>query len=93
MSASPTPAPLVDADSFLSTLEGEVSFFRSLMRARPVGIHRTFHILTMRNAIYRDTKIYVSCDAILGKLRELYNLDALEALVRPSNHSLCTALH
>ncbi|KAJ2993093.1 hypothetical protein NUW54_g7782 [Trametes sanguinea] len=40
---------------WLDTVEGEIAFFRSLMRARPVGIHRHFHVLTMRNSILRDT--------------------------------------
>jgi MRG-binding protein len=69
---------------FLSTVEGEISFFRSLMRARPVGIHSTFHVLTIRNAIFRDTRVQVTCEAVQAKLREYYNLDALEALVRPT---------
>jgi len=65
---------------FLDTVEGEVSFFRSIMRARPVGLHRHFHALAIRNAIYKDTGQSVSFDDIWQKLETLYNLDALEAL-------------
>ncbi|TFK52623.1 hypothetical protein OE88DRAFT_1428051 [Heliocybe sulcata] len=64
----------------LDTVDGEISFFRSLMRARPVGIHRHFHVLSMRNSIYKDTGHLVSTDDIWGKLRSLYDLEALEGL-------------
>lgn len=66
---------------FLDTVEGEASFFRSVMRARPVGIHRHFHVLAIRNAIHRDTGRSVSFEDIWTKLQSLYNLEALEALV------------
>ena len=75
--ASPEPET-----PFLSTLEGEITFFRSLMRARPVGIHRHFHVLTIRNWILRDTQVDVPPEDIWAKLRTCYNLDELEALVR-----------
>lgn len=66
---------------FLDSVEGEISFYRSLMRARPVGIHRQFHVLAIRNAISKETGHTVTTDAIWEKLRGLYNLDALEGLV------------
>lgn len=67
---------------FLSTLEGEIAFFRSIMRARPVGIHRHFHILVIQNAIFKDTGKLVRIEDIWDKLRCLYDLDALDAIVR-----------
>jgi Chromatin modification-related protein EAF7 len=73
-----------DKMAFLNTVEGEVSFFRSVMRARPVGIHRHFHALTIRNSIHRDTGQSVSFEEIWRKLESLYNLDALDALVSPT---------
>ncbi|KAF8272216.1 hypothetical protein EI94DRAFT_1769951 [Lactarius quietus] len=63
---SPDPAT-----PFLDTVEGEMSFFRSIMRARPIGLHRHFHVLHGR---------YVSIDDIWEKLRSCYNVDALESL-------------
>ena len=69
-------------DEFLDTVEGEITFFRSLMRARPVGLHKHFHALSMRTAIHQDTGHYVTLDAIWRKLNDLYNLKALEDLVR-----------
>jgi hypothetical protein len=66
---------------FLESPEGEISFFRSVMRARPVGMHRHFHVLTIRNAIQKDTGHLVSIDDIWVKLRSCYDLDALENLV------------
>ena len=53
---------------FLETLEGEIAFFRSLMRARPVGIHRHFHAMVIRNAIQRDTGRWVPMDEIWAKM-------------------------
>jgi hypothetical protein len=73
---SPDPAT-----PFLDTVEGEISFFRSIMRARPIGLHRHFHVLSMRTAIHQDTGRYVSIDDIWEKLRSCYNVDALESLV------------
>lgn len=67
---------------FLDSVEGEIAFFRSMMRARPVGLHRHFHILTIRNAILRDTGRAVSTDDVWRKLRSCYDLDVLEGIVR-----------
>ncbi|KZT65803.1 hypothetical protein DAEQUDRAFT_746847 [Daedalea quercina L-15889] len=64
--------------NFLDTVEGEIAFFRSMMRARPVGLHRHFHVLTIRNAILRDTGRAVSTDALWEKLRSCFDLDILE---------------
>ena len=66
----------------LDTVEGEIHFFRSLMRARPVGMHRYFHVIAMQSAIEKGTKTLVSIDDIWRKLESCYNLEALEALVR-----------
>ncbi|KAJ3553484.1 hypothetical protein NM688_g3586 [Phlebia brevispora] len=67
-------------ESFLDTLEGEITFFRSIMRARPIGIHRHFHMLVIRNAIYRDTGHWIDVEDIWRKLRDCYDMDALEAI-------------
>jgi hypothetical protein len=85
--ASPEPT------EFLDTVDGETAFFRSIMRARPVGMHRYFHVLTIRNAIQRDTGRMVDVNAIWAKLKTCYNLDALEAIVgqfHSSEHYLAT---
>lgn len=70
------------AESYIDSVEGEIAFFRSVMRARPVGIHRHFHALAIRNAIQRDTGRWVPMEDIWKKLRECYDLDVLESLVR-----------
>jgi hypothetical protein len=70
---------------FLATVNGEIAFFRAIMKARPIGIHRHFHILNIRNAIHRDTGHWVSIESVWEKLRALYDMDALEAIVS----SLC----
>lgn len=66
---------------FIDTVEGEISFYRSMMRARPIGIHAQFHVLAIRNAILKDTGQTVSTDDIWAKLKSMYDLDALEGLV------------
>lgn len=67
--------------AFLDTVPGESSFFRSVMRARPVGKFREFHVLTIRNWIQRDTGELVTPSAIWDKLNVTWNLKALEDLV------------
>jgi MRG-binding protein len=67
---------------FLDTVEGEIAFFRSIMRARPIGLHRHFHALSIRTVIHQDTGQYVSIDDVWEKLRSCYNIEALENLVR-----------
>ncbi|KAI6027472.1 hypothetical protein PISMIDRAFT_189220 [Pisolithus microcarpus 441] len=83
------------AKELLDSVEGEISFFRSVMKARPVGLHKHFHVLAIRNSIYTDTGRVVPVDCIWEKLKSCYDLDALEAAVgefegyypNTSNHS------
>lgn len=67
------------ARELLDSVEGEISFFRSVMRARPVGLHKHFHVLAIRNSIYTDTGRVVPVQCIWEKLKSCYDLDALEA--------------
>lgn len=67
--------------SFLDGVDGEIAFFSALMRARPVGMHRHFHVLTMRNDIYRLTGRLISVGEIWDKLKTCYDLDLLESIV------------
>ena len=76
------PGERNDEHAFLDSVEGEISFFHSIMRARPIGMHRYFHILAIRNAIQRDTGRTVHIDTLWEKLRKCYDLDALDAIVR-----------
>ena len=78
-------------NEFLDSVEGEISFFRSMMRARPVGIHKHFHVLAIRNAIHNDTGRVIPVDSIWAKLRTCYDLEALESAVRyPSSRPMGT---
>ncbi|KZT32891.1 hypothetical protein SISSUDRAFT_1054941 [Sistotremastrum suecicum HHB10207 ss-3] len=72
---------------WLDTVEGEIVFFRASMRARPVGIHRFFHVVCIMDQIRRQTGREVDGDDIWEKFRSMYDLDALEGLV-----SLSTSL-
>jgi hypothetical protein len=79
MESRESPEPPIP---FLDTVEGEIAFFRSIMRARPIGLHRHFHVLSIRTVIHQDTGRYVSVDDLWEKLRSCYNIEALENLVR-----------
>lgn len=70
--------------NILDTVDGECHFFRSLMRARPVGVNRFFHVITMQAAIEKGVKQNVPIDDIWRKLESCYNLEQLEHLVRDS---------
>ena len=81
-----------DSGDFLDSAEGEVSLFRSIMRTRPVGIHRHVHILAIHNSIYRDTGHKVPMKDIWAKLGRMYDLEVLEHGVsrgRPTLPTLC----
>ncbi|KAF9483482.1 hypothetical protein BDN70DRAFT_873767 [Pholiota conissans] len=74
------PGERADEHAFLDSVEGEISFFRSIMRARPIGMHRFFHVLAIRSAILKDTGRAVHPETIWEKLRECYDVDALDAI-------------
>lgn len=76
------PGERADEHAFLDSVEGEITFFRSIMRARPIGMHRYFHVLAIRSAILKDTGRAVHPETIWEKLRKCYDLDALDAIVR-----------
>ena len=78
--------------SFLDSVEGEIAFFSALMRARPVGIHRHFHVLTMRNEIHKLTGRLLSVGEIWEKLKTCYDLDLLEAIVSLFTRTRCVVL-
>lgn len=83
-----TRCSIMDAEpGFLDTVEGEIWFFKAITLARPVGLHRHFHVLAMRSTILKATGKIVSIDDIWAKLRTCYNLDSLEAIVSISGTS------
>lgn len=71
-----------DEQPILETVGGEISFFRSITRFRPVGMHRYFHVLSIQQTIKRETGVDVPVDLVWAKLEMCYDLDALEGLVR-----------
>ena len=74
----------------LNTVAGEISLFRSIMRARPVGIHRHVHMLAIHSSIYRETGFKVPINDIWAKLGTMYDLDALEHAVSLSRTAFST---
>ncbi|TFK61392.1 hypothetical protein BDN72DRAFT_778241 [Pluteus cervinus] len=80
MTVAQDGTPEVTPAEFLNTLDGEISFFRSIMRARPVGLHRHFHVLVIQNSIFKDTGRLVRIEDIWEKLKTCYDLEALDAI-------------
>ncbi|KAH8825391.1 chromatin modification-related protein EAF7-domain-containing protein [Flagelloscypha sp. PMI_526] len=76
----PSAAMPSSSAAFLDSVEGEISLFRSIMRARPIGIHRHFHLIQIRASVHAETGVLLSVQDIWAKLRTCYNLDALDAL-------------
>ena len=81
--------PFDELDHVLNTVDGEICFFRSLMRARPIGMHRHFHVMAMQVAIEKVLKEPVSIDEIWQKLDTCYNMEQLDLIVRMSLRPLC----
>jgi MRG-binding protein len=71
-----------DADAFLRTAAGELALFRALVRARPVGLHKHFHVLAIRAAVLHDTGALVPPAAIWRALAAYFDLARIDLLVR-----------
>jgi hypothetical protein len=66
---------------FLSTTAGESAFFRALCDARPVGVHREFHMMAVAAHIQSATGNAVSVDELWGKFKSCYDQKILEGYV------------
>lgn len=80
METTGSSSDVVVGASFLDTVEGEIAFFKSLTRARPVGVNRYFHVLTMQNLILKETGNVVHIEDIWTKVESCYNLEQLETI-------------
>lgn len=80
--SSPEPSGSSTPPHFLDTVEGEIALFRGITQARPVGLHRHFHVLAILQSIKQETGQHVTAEDVWTKLRTLYSLEALEELVR-----------
>jgi hypothetical protein len=76
--------------SFLDSVDGENVLFRAMTRARPIGIHRHFHMMCILRQIQKETGHLLDGDVIWEKLREMYDLDTLNDLVSlvPPRHAI-----
>lgn len=63
---------------YLDTVEGEISLFKAIAQARPVGANKHFHMIAMVQAIKQESGRLISPDDIWEKLRSLYNLELLD---------------
>ncbi|KAG8900708.1 hypothetical protein FRB99_005801 [Tulasnella sp. 403] len=80
MTQSSSPAVEVQYIPFLDTVEGEIALFKGVAHARPVGIHKHFHMLGILLSIKQETGRIVGPEEVWEKLATLYNLEALEDL-------------
>jgi MRG-binding protein len=69
---------MTSINPFLNTVTGEAVFFRALCEARPIGIHREFHMMTVARHIENVTREKISVDDLWIKFRECYNPAVLE---------------
>lgn len=86
MSAAPETA-------FLDTVEGEVVLFHAIARARPIGINGHFHAMAIWLALQKETQQRITVDDIWRKLRTLYDIDALNAIVSALSSALYVRLN
>ncbi len=86
------PSNVHHEDNILDSVEGEIHFFRAVMRALPLGVHRHFHVMCMQREIEQGLGQHVSTEDIWNKLNDCYNMEALENLVRSfsTNHKYRT---
>lgn len=83
----PLPAPPPDASTsklpaappdFLSTPQGELSFFRSIVYHRLVGPEKHFNLLAVVRNIRNHAGKHVDIDQVWEKYRQVYNEEVLE---------------
>jgi MRG-binding protein len=70
-----------NGSSFLDTLVGESAFFRAICDARPVGVHREFHMMTVAVHVKEMTGRHVTIDELWDKFRRCYDIETLEGYV------------
>ncbi|KAG9017590.1 hypothetical protein FRB90_000632 [Tulasnella sp. 427] len=87
-SSSPEPSGSSTPPHFLDTVEGEIALFRGITQARPVGLHRHFHVLAILQSIKQETGQHVTAEDLWTKLKTFYNLEALEELEDQEEDSL-----
>lgn len=80
MALDPDPSP-----RFLDSVEGEIALFRAIAQARPVGMHKHFHIITLMQSIKQETGRSLTADMIWEKLADLYNLEQLDGIEAEEN--------
>ncbi|KAK7016611.1 hypothetical protein R3P38DRAFT_2636261, partial [Favolaschia claudopus] len=62
----------------LQTVAGETAFLRAVIAAQPVGRHKHFHLLQIRESIRRETGHLVSVEEVLRKSESLWNIEELD---------------
>lgn len=60
--------------------QAEVTLFRGIMRYRPVGIHKNFHMICLHDYFNKNAAVQVSIDELWNKLETLYDTEALDEM-------------
>ena len=62
------------------------------IRSLPVGRHKHMTMITLQSEIHRRSGVWVPTSDLWAKLGELYDLEALDAMVRPPSPSTSSSL-
>ncbi|KZW01498.1 hypothetical protein EXIGLDRAFT_717914 [Exidia glandulosa HHB12029] len=74
----PTTPSTSELAAFLDSAAGETTFLKAVMRARPVGVHKHFHALSIRQRILAEAGVAIPIDELWAKLESLWNMSKLE---------------
>ena len=59
-------------------LDFEIALYRGIIRSRPIGVHKHFHIISIANYMSQQLGETVSIQRIWQSLSTLYDLEALD---------------
>jgi hypothetical protein len=75
------PVTVVDVPQPPWTYDLEIALFRAIISFRPVGLHKSLHLISILNAInsqISSSETPLTLDDLKSKLDELYNMEGLE---------------
>jgi len=73
--------PTVDVPQPPWTYDLEIALFRAIVSYRPIGLHKSFHLLSILNAVNSQIPTsdpLLTLPDIKAKLDSLYNMDGIE---------------
>jgi hypothetical protein len=75
------PLPAVDVPQAPWTYDSEIALFRAIISYRPVGLHKSLHLISILNSINSQllpTDTPITLQDIKSKLNELYYIQGIE---------------